>query len=76
MKHDAEAARDRPSRVAWEIEQEGDSCRLTVTHDNFEGETATYRIVAGGKPAILSSLKSLLETGEALQLTSTARGAQ
>jgi uncharacterized protein YndB with AHSA1/START domain/DNA-binding transcriptional ArsR family regulator len=74
MKHDAEAARDRPSRVAWEIEQEGDSCRLTVTHDNFEGETATYRIVAGGKPAILSSLKSLLETGEALQLTSTAGG--
>jgi uncharacterized protein YndB with AHSA1/START domain/DNA-binding transcriptional ArsR family regulator len=69
MKHDEEAARDRPSRVTWQIEPEGDSCRLTVTHDGFEGETPTYRLVAGGKPAILSSLKSLLETGEALQLT-------
>jgi DNA-binding transcriptional ArsR family regulator/uncharacterized protein YndB with AHSA1/START domain len=63
---DDEVAADAPHRVAWEIESVGPICRLTVTHDGFEGETATYRSVSGGVSVILSSLKSLLETGEPL----------
>lgn len=61
---------DPPSRVVWEIEPEGDVCRLTVTHEGFGSETKTFRDVAGGWPRILSSMKSLLETGEPLPIAS------
>lgn len=54
---------DRPSRVTWEIEQQGEACKLTLTHDDFDGETATYKSVGSGWNPILSSLKTLLETG-------------
>jgi uncharacterized protein YndB with AHSA1/START domain len=52
------------SRVTWEIEQIGDSCRLTVTHDQLR-EGANDELY-GGWPQILSGLKTLLETGETL----------
>ncbi len=66
--YDPEVADDAPSRVTWEIEPQGETCRLTLIHDDFDGETATYRQVSAGWPAILSSLKSLVETGTALPL--------
>ena len=52
------------SRVTWEIEAVGDSCRLTVTHDQLR-EDANNQLY-GGWPMILSGLKTLLETGETL----------
>ena len=52
------------SRVTWEIEPVGDSCRLTVTHDQLR-EGANNELY-GGWPMILSGLKTLLETGEML----------
>lgn len=52
------------SRVTWEIEPVGDSCRLTVTHDELR-EGANDQLY-GGWPMILSGLKTLLETGETL----------
>jgi uncharacterized protein YndB with AHSA1/START domain len=52
------------SRVTWEIEPVGDSCRLTVTHDELR-EGANDQVY-GGWPMILSGLKTLLETGELL----------
>ena len=52
------------SRVTWEIEPVGDSCRLTVTHDELR-EGANDQLY-GGWPMILSGLKTLLETGELL----------
>jgi uncharacterized protein YndB with AHSA1/START domain len=52
------------SRVTWEIEPVGDSCRLTVTHDQLR-EGANEQVY-GGWPMILSGLKTLLETGELL----------
>jgi DNA-binding transcriptional ArsR family regulator/uncharacterized protein YndB with AHSA1/START domain len=67
---DPEVAPDRPHRVTWEIEPMGESCRLVVTHDDFDGETATYRSVNGGVAVIVSGLKSLLETGESLAFRS------
>lgn len=59
---------DPPSRVTWEIEPVGDACRLTLVHDDFPGETETFKSVGSGWPLVLSSLKSLLETGEGLRL--------
>ncbi len=52
------------SRVTWEIEPVGDSCRLIVTHDELR-EGANEQLY-GGWPMILSGLKTLLETGELL----------
>ena len=52
------------SRVTWEIEPVGDSCRLTVTHDQLR-EGANDQLY-GGWPMILSGLKTYLETGEQL----------
>ncbi len=52
------------SRVTWEIEPVGDSCRLTVTHDELREEA--HDELYGGWPQILSGLKTLLETGETL----------
>ena len=52
------------SRVTWEIGQVGDSCRLTITHDQLR-EGANEQLY-GGWPMILSGLKTWLETGELL----------
>jgi uncharacterized protein YndB with AHSA1/START domain len=52
------------SRITWEIEAVGDSCRLSVTHDQLR-EGANPQIY-GGWPMILSGLKTWLETGEVL----------
>ncbi len=52
------------TRITWEIEQVGDSCRLTVTHDQLR-EGANDQLY-GGWPMILSGLKTWLETGELL----------
>ena len=52
------------SRVTWEIEPVGDSCRLVLTHDQLP-ETASSEIY-GGWPMILSGLKTWLETGQEL----------
>jgi uncharacterized protein YndB with AHSA1/START domain len=52
------------SRITWEIEPVGDSCRLLVTHDQLR-EGANDQLY-GGWPMILSGLKTLLETGELL----------
>ena len=59
------------SRVTWEIEPVGDSCRLTVTHDEL-AEDANDELY-GGWPMILSGLKTLLETGELLTTPGSLR---
>jgi len=59
------------SRVTWEIEPVGDSCRLTVTHDQLR-EGANDQLF-GGWPMILSGLKTLLETGEKLTTPGSLR---
>lgn len=65
VKYDPERAGEEPSIVRWEIEQVADSCRLTLLH-SFTEESKTYREVKSGWNEILSSLKSLLETGRQL----------
>jgi uncharacterized protein YndB with AHSA1/START domain/DNA-binding transcriptional ArsR family regulator len=56
--------REGTSRVTWEIEPVGDSCRLTVTHDQLREDA--HGELYGGWPMILSGLKTLLETGDEL----------
>ena len=52
------------SRVRWEIEPVGDSCRLTVVHDRLPADAAPD--LYGGWPMLLSGLKTWLETGTEL----------
>ena len=59
-----EVKNEGTSRVTWDIEPVGDSCRLTVTHDELR-EGANNEL-NGGWPMILSGLKTWLETGELL----------
>ena len=59
-----EAEAEGTSRVTWEIEPIGDSCRLTVTHDRLREDASDE--IYGGWPQILSGLKTLLETGGTL----------
>ena len=66
--HDPVQKRDRPSRVTWEIEPRGKVCKLTLTHDDFDGETETFKSTGPGWNPVLSGLKTLLETGEPLDI--------
>ena len=65
----AELRKERRSKVTFEIEPAGPMVMLTVTHDDFEPDSEMLRGVSSGWPAILSSLKTLLETGDELPLT-------
>jgi len=55
------------SRVTFDIEPFMGSVRLTVTHEELMPEM--LRSVSTGWPAILSSLKTMLETGASLAMT-------
>ncbi|MGH3436966.1 MAG: ArsR/SmtB family transcription factor [Sciscionella sp.] len=59
-----DVAAEGTSRVTWEIELVGDSCRLTVTHDQLREDADEH--LYGGWPMILSGLKTWLETGQEL----------
>jgi len=64
---DDDVAAEAPSRMTWEIvEVEPGITKVTTIHDGFGAATATAGQVDGGSSYILSALKTLLETGEAL----------
>jgi uncharacterized protein YndB with AHSA1/START domain/DNA-binding transcriptional ArsR family regulator len=56
-------AAEARSTVTFTLEQQGQVVKLTVVH---EGGERTLSAVSDGWPAIVASLKSLLETGEVL----------
>jgi uncharacterized protein YndB with AHSA1/START domain len=57
------------SRATFELEPVGESVKLTVTHEMDRDGSKFIAAVSRGWPHILSSLKSMLETGKALQET-------
>jgi uncharacterized protein YndB with AHSA1/START domain len=57
------------SRLTYELEEKGDSVKLTVRHEMDKSDSKFIKAVTDGWPPILSSLKSLLETGESLEVT-------
>jgi hypothetical protein len=67
---DDSVAKDPASRVAYKLTPAGSTMtKLRVVHDEFEGPTATYAGSLESWPLLLSSLKSLLETGNPLTTT-------
>ena len=66
--YDPELADEPASRVTWQVEPRGDElCLVTLTHDRLEGSPKTAVDVSGpGWMYVLSSMKTLLETGVGL----------
>ena len=62
------AARERTSRVTFDLLPHGKVIKLVVTHDEIEEGGTTLRDVSGGWPMVIASLKSMLETGHALDI--------
>ena len=63
---DDSVAKDPSSRVTYELSQAGSATKLHLVHDDFDRPTATYTGSTEGWPLMLSSLKSILETGKPL----------
>jgi uncharacterized protein YndB with AHSA1/START domain len=57
------------SRMTMELEPKGHAVKLTVMHEMDLPESKLIKAVSTGWPMILASLKSLLETGQALAVT-------
>jgi uncharacterized protein YndB with AHSA1/START domain len=62
----AELKDEPPSRLTYELEQQGETVKLTVIHESDRPDSKLIDMVSHGWPHLLSSLKSLLETGESL----------
>jgi uncharacterized protein YndB with AHSA1/START domain/biotin operon repressor len=66
----AELVQEKQSKVTFELEPVGSTVKLTVIHDDFEPDSEMLKGIREGWPAILSGLKTLLETGATLSLPS------
>ena len=67
--------RNEPStRVVFTLEPHGRLVKLTLTHEGFGVGSKLLDGISRGWPAILASLKSLLETGTALAIPIAALG--
>ncbi|WP_254405672.1 SRPBCC family protein [Streptomyces sp. AC627_RSS907] len=62
----AELAAEQRSKVTFEIEDLGGTVKLTVVHDGFEPGSTARKMIQHGWPALVSGLKTLLETGDTL----------
>jgi uncharacterized protein YndB with AHSA1/START domain len=62
-----EAARkEGPTRVTFVLEQFGELVKLTLTHEDFAEDSVIIDGISKGWPAIVSSLKTMLESGTPL----------
>ena len=60
------------SAIRFEFVAMGQVTRLTVTHRDLLTDGSFLKVVSAGWPMILSSLKSLIETGQALEFRRSA----
>jgi hypothetical protein len=63
-----------PTKVVFTLEPYGNLVKLTVTHEGFVEGSRPLGGISKGWPAILSGLKSLLETGKVLAIPPVALG--
>ena len=66
---------DSTSRVTFDVAPYDEMVRLTVTHDELEVGSAMAKGIQQGWPIVLSSLKSLLETGHGIDVFAKAKAA-
>jgi uncharacterized protein YndB with AHSA1/START domain len=63
------------SRVSFDVVPYEDMVRLTVTHDELEAGSGMATGIQKGWPIVLSSLKSLLETGQGIDVFAKPKAA-
>ena len=63
---DPALAKEEPSRIAYDIDGNGEVTHLTITQDGFADGSGALEATRGGSPWIFSGLKTLLETGTSL----------
>jgi uncharacterized protein YndB with AHSA1/START domain len=61
------------ARMTCVLEPQDDMVKLTITHEIDRPKSKFIEAVSSGWPIILASLKSLLETGQALEVTGRAK---
>jgi uncharacterized protein YndB with AHSA1/START domain len=71
---DEELKKEPASKVVFTLEPHGKVVKLTLTHEGFVEGGKMLDGISKGWPAILASLKSLLESGEPLVIPSAALG--
>ncbi|OXM67667.1 ArsR/SmtB family transcription factor [Amycolatopsis vastitatis] len=59
----AKLQRESRTKVTFTLEPHGEMVKLTVVHDGFDPGSTVLAMCSQGWPALLSSLKTLLETG-------------
>lgn len=67
--YNPDAFRERPSRVTFELAAVEDATKLTLIHDDFDEGSVVLPNISQGWIAILSNLKTLLETGEVMAVS-------
>jgi uncharacterized protein YndB with AHSA1/START domain len=63
-----------PALATFVLEPHGKLVKLTLTHQGFGAGSKMLSAISKGWPAILSSLKSILETGQPLEIPYAALG--
>jgi uncharacterized protein YndB with AHSA1/START domain len=63
-----ELAAEGCARCSMDLEPQGGTVKLTISHTSERADSALIKAVSGGWPRVLSNLKSLLETGQVLAI--------
>jgi uncharacterized protein YndB with AHSA1/START domain len=76
FKHELDDAlrKEGATKVVFTLEPHGELVKLTLTHEDFAPGSKLLDGISKGWPAILASLKSLLESGDALTIPLAALG--
>jgi uncharacterized protein YndB with AHSA1/START domain len=54
--------------IGWDIEQFGETCRVTISHRGFDSDAKLFAMLTGQCPHLLSGMKTLLETGKPIHI--------
>jgi len=69
-----DARKEPPTKVVFDIERHGKLVKLTLAHEGFAAGSKLLDAVSKGWPAILSGLKTMLESGTELAIPLAALG--
>lgn len=64
-----ETAKETHSRVTFRLEPIAAGTKLTVLHDQFPTDSKMYELVQPGWPLVICGLKTLLESGTAVDFS-------
>jgi uncharacterized protein YndB with AHSA1/START domain len=72
VKLDPRLVNREPLRLGWKIEQAGEACLVTVTHEGHEADARVFAMLTSHCEQLLSGMKTLLETGKPLRMAQPA----